>query len=1035
MEPIASFSGLASGIQWRDMIDEIIRVESRPITLLENEIADIQARSSAWVSVRGRLDALDRAAADLADGTAFRSFTGAVSGSYDNPPLLARPSTEAVEGSYDMTVHRLAAREKVGGDGFSSSTEALGLAGEFLVNGHRVEVTATDTLADVAEEVRRVGARAGVQASVTPTAAGGARLVLTAAESGAAGLDLVDGSDGVLRDLGLLSDGTSIKHGTSDGATSDAWASSGTALGTLLALESPPPAATVTVGGESVLLDLATMGLDDVAAAVNQAAIDAGKAFRAQVVSGTDEAGGTVYRLDVSGTTSFGDSGRILEALGVLTADRAAVAQSVASGTAFQDSSTGLAADGSTALANLQVAGSGLGVAEGDTLTLEGTRGDGTTFTRTFTVGAGATHNTLTSFLTAGDDDFGSGRTASASVSADGRLTVTDGTAGGSLLGLEIVAHNEGGGTLDFGEVAVSTEGRLREIAGGRDALVEVDGTFLESASNTAEVIPGLSLTLLEASGEPVEVRVTRDAEAAVEAVQGFVDAYNEIQGWISEQFGGAGAEDGIEDPVLSGDSTLRGIGNALRETMLSTLVDGVSDGVQRMAQVGIEIDRFGAFQLDSEVLAAAVEDDPEAVERLFATFGDTDDGSVDLLSWTDATEEGLHAVEITTAAETAGITGSGFGSGFGTYQDDGVADTLVVRDLDSSSSYRVALNAGDELATVVDALNDAFGTATTRRLESSEALYADGADTAAGADTLLADLHHAVAAGGANMGVTAGDVLTLSGTRRDGGAVLVDVTVEDPATQTLQDLLNEISSALGPGAETRLESGRVVVEESRTGRSLLTLAVSSDNAGGGTFSLGTVDVAEEGRDTVAITASEDGGELRLEHEAYGSTQGFEVSVEAGGTDGSASLGLAPDTYTGVDVVGTIGGYAATGAGRVLTGGEDTPVDGLMLRYSGVDTGERGTATFSRGIAARMELELSTLLGTEAGSIDSLSRNLDDQVVGLEERIEELNARLDRRKEQLIRQFTAMEEALARAQSQADWLTAQLSRLDGIRDR
>jgi flagellar hook-associated protein 2 len=82
-----------------------------------------------------------------------------------------------------------------------------------------------------------------------------------------------------------------------------------------------------------------------------------------------------------------------------------------------------------------------------------------------------------------------------------------------------------------------------------------------------------------------------------------------------------------------------------------------------------------------------------------------------------------------------------------------------------------------------------------------------------------------------------------------------------------------------------------------------------------------------------------------------------------------------------------------------------------------------------------MELELSTLLGTEAGSIDSLSRNLDDQVVGLEERIEELNARLDRRKEQLIRQFTAMEEALARAQSQADWLTAQLSRLDGIRDR
>lgn len=1030
MDPIASISGLASGIQWRDMVDQIISVESRPISLLQQRIAAIETRSNAWVSFRSRLDALDSSASTLSSGSPFRSFAPRVSGFASIQPFSAAASTDAREGTYGVTVHELASREKVGSAGFASSSEALGLDGEFLVNGVQVELAATDTLADVADRVNTVGSRAGVQASLVRTSAGGQRLVLTASESGAAGLDLVDGGTGVLRSLGFLDGTVSPKHGTSDGAMSDTFAGSTSSLGTLLGL-STPPTGTVTVGGESVALDLSTMTLEDVAQAIGQAAADAGKAFTAQVVSATADDGSTAWRLDIGGTTDFADAGGILEALGVVEAGRAAEAQSLTSGTAFEDAATGLAATGTTALSDLRIGGAGAGVGAGDTLTVRGTRGDGTSFETTYTVGAADTLDDLSAFLTSGADDFGSGRTASVSVSDTGALVVTDDTAGGSRLSLEIVSNNEGGGTLDFGEITVTTEGRSREITSGRDALVEVDGTFLSSASNQAvDLVPGLTLTLTEATGEAVELTVDRDTESAVSAVTGFVDAYNEIQSWISTQFSGAGASDGVSAPPLSGDSTLRGIRNTLRDVMISQLTAGVTDGARRMAEVGIEIDRYGAFQLDTATLTAALESDPEGVERLFSTFGGTDDAALEFVSSSEETEEGLYAVDITTPASTAAVTGSGFGGGMGVYQDDGVADTLVVRDLDTGSEYRVALNDGDDVGTVVAALNDAFGSATTRRLEASDVLYSDAGGTAAGSSTALADLHDA---GGTNMGVAAGDVLTFSGTNRNGSAILLDMEITDPSTQTVQDLLTGVETALGGGVDVRLDGGRLVVEESSTGLSLASLTVSSDNAGGGTFSLGTVDAVEAGRGPVAITASDDGGELRIAHDVYGSAQGFEISVEAGGTDGSASLGLSAGTHTGVDVVGTIGGYAATGSGRLLSGLEGTPTEGLMLTYSGVDTGTIGTTTFSRGIASRMERALSPLLGTGPGSIDGLNEGLAQQSESLDDRIDELNDRLERRREQLVRQFTAMEEALARAQSQGDWLTAQLTRLDNAR--
>src|SRR5690606_19448138 len=92
----------------------------------------------------------------------------------------------------------------------------------------------------------------------------------------------------------------------------------------------------VRIGGAAgfdVALDLSTMGLADVAAAINAAAGVAGSTVTASVAEEVGGNGESRWRLVVDGTTGFADAGgRILEALGILEGGRSAVAQVVTGG-------------------------------------------------------------------------------------------------------------------------------------------------------------------------------------------------------------------------------------------------------------------------------------------------------------------------------------------------------------------------------------------------------------------------------------------------------------------------------------------------------------------------------------------------------------------------------------------------------------------------------------------------------------------------------------------------------------------------------
>jgi len=185
--------------------------------------------------------------------------------------------------------------------------------------------------------------------------------------------------------------------------------------------------------------------------------------------------------------------------------------------------------------------------------------------------------------------------------------------------------------------------------------------------------------------------------------------------------------------------------------------------------------------------------------------------------------------------------------------------------------------------------------------------------------------------------------------------------------------------------------------------------------------------VTQEGRSAAPIQASLDGGALKLTSDGYGSASGFRIEYGNAATNTELGLGASGTEYTGTDVQGTIGGMAATGSGQVLGGAGGTDVEGLSVQVE--DGFTSGSVTYSRGVASQIQLALQTMLGTGDGSIQSITDGLDSRVTSIQDRIDQIDARLDRRKDQLTKQFTAMEQAMSTAQNQSAWLASQIGAL------
>jgi flagellar hook-associated protein 2 len=219
---------------------------------------------------------------------------------------------------------------------------------------------------------------------------------------------------------------------------------------------------------------------------------------------------------------------------------------------------------------------------------------------------------------------------------------------------LQLTAETTGAASA-FTVTGLGALGTFGVVSQGADATLTVgDGpaayTVVSSTNVFDGVIPGVTIT---AQGPgTVTVEVARDDEAIADRVEAFVNAINDATGLIRQNatYDPASQRAGL----LLSDSTTDLLRRALTDAVTRTVVDGMLAG-----EVGIEMDRDGVLSFDREAFIAALQDDPEAVQRFFGESdpaSTTDDGIAERVRLVaeEATRFGTGQIDVAIAQRTS---------------------------------------------------------------------------------------------------------------------------------------------------------------------------------------------------------------------------------------------------------------------------------------------------------------------------------------------------------------------------------------------
>lgn len=235
----------------------------------------------------------------------------------------------------------------------------------------------------------------------------------------------------------------------------------------------------------------------------------------------------------------------------------------------------------------------------------------------------------------------------------------------GASASISIVSE-EGGGNL-FGENGAF---KISGSASGKNAVVVINGITMEKSSNTFTV-NGITFALKKAmgEGESATLNVERDIDSVVETIKTFVELYNETIEYINSKLTEQRyrdyppltdeqkkemTEDEIEkwekmarSGLLRSDQLLISIRDRMRQ-ILYTPVNGLPAEYDSLLDIGIKSGAYyekGKLYLDEEKLREALNQDLEAVMKLFTNQGSDSTGSGVAVSLYDALKNGIKSI------------------------------------------------------------------------------------------------------------------------------------------------------------------------------------------------------------------------------------------------------------------------------------------------------------------------------------------------------------------------------------------------------
>ena len=168
--------------------------------------------------------------------------------------------------------------------------------------------------------------------------------------------------------------------------------------------------------------------------------------------------------------------------------------------------------------------------------------------------------------------------------------------------------------SVDFGALAGSLNLDADTEIIPQNAALTVNGISISSQSNQVEdAIQGVTLNL-QAEGSAT-VKVERDTAGMSDEIQGFVKAYNSLQG-VMDKLTSFDSESGASGTLL-GDATLRSVESRLRGVM-SNMVGEQGDALRTLSSIGISLEVEGTLSVDEDHLAEVLNENRDGVAAFF---------------------------------------------------------------------------------------------------------------------------------------------------------------------------------------------------------------------------------------------------------------------------------------------------------------------------------------------------------------------------------------------------------------------------------
>ena len=290
-------------------------------------------------------------------------------------------------------------------------------------------------------------------------------------------------------------------------------------------------------------------------------------------------------------------------------------------------------------------------------------------------------HAETTSSIASGTVTIVIGSSASSTVTIDSTNNTLDGLRLAiNNLGLDVKASflNDGDATNPYrllisgtqtgssGTVTMSTNITSGSVTMGfdttqtaQDASLSLDGVSISKSSNTVtDIISGAALKLQSAGSGTISL--STDTEAIATKVSDFIDEYNDLSLFLSEQL--ALDSESEQTGVLFGNFAVQNLQQILRSS-ISTKIAGISGDYTYLSQIGITTQSNGTLILDTDELSDALIDDIANVSQLFSSNGRVTNSSLAYVGFTSDTEPGSYEVQVSSSGTSTFVQLSNSGA------------------------------------------------------------------------------------------------------------------------------------------------------------------------------------------------------------------------------------------------------------------------------------------------------------------------------------------------------------------------------------